>query len=116
MLWGGCCCGARHNTKNAIFQKPLHYQHKNLWSGKSVENLIKLYVIFLSCTCYFFPLMLFVVAVVSYFCQWLVFFYLVEKFSSLVFFCSLLTMLMMVMAVATSWFVRIGRFSRDNSR
>jgi hypothetical protein len=29
---------------NAIFQKPLHYQHKNLWTGKRVENLIKLYV------------------------------------------------------------------------
>lgn len=32
----------------AIFQKPLHYQHENLWSGKKQsvegENLIKLYV------------------------------------------------------------------------
>lgn len=37
----------QYTEKNAIFQKPLHYQHKNLWSGKSVENLIKLYVIFL---------------------------------------------------------------------
>lgn len=60
---------------NAIFQKPLHYQHKNLWSGRRVENLIKLYVL---CFC---ALHLVSLSFFSYF-DVDGNFYLVEKFPS----------------------------------
>lgn len=56
---------------SVIFQKPLHYQHENLWSGNRLErgwreNLIKLYVFALVLLAVVFAAIL---LVVSYFCQ-----------------------------------------------